>query len=436
MRLTPRALALLLGGALPLAAGAAWPPALVFATAYFAAVLGLLFADAALSPKRRDFELARRCDSKFSLAAENPIQICLSNRSRHSAAVAVRDEFPVSFEADRWQLSGRAAPLSDLVLTYHVKPIRRGDYQFGHLNLRYLGRLGLLERQERYPAAASVKVYPNLMEVRRYELLARRGQLAEIGLRNARILGRGTEFERLRDYQPDDDYRRINWKATARRGRPVTIEYETERSQNVLLLLDTGRQMASPVGPLAKLDYAINTTLMLAYVAARLGDNVGLLAFADRIGAYLPPRRGKGQFLAMIEALYRLPAHLTEPDYDAAFRHLAAHHRKRSLLVLFTDLIDVETSRLLVSHMASLSPHHLPVCVAIADPGVTRLATATPTDSASVYQRAVAENLLAERRRALEELRRRGAIALDVPADHLTAAVINKYLELKARTRL
>lgn len=436
MQLTPRALALLLAGAVPLAVGTAWPPALFFAVAHLAILLGLLFADVALSPKRQHFDVSRRCDNKLSLAADNPIQLRVYHGRRHTVAVALRDEFPVSFQTDHWKLTGMAAPQTELVLTYHLKPLRRGDYQFGDINLRYRSRLGLIVRQERYTAAAPVKVYPNLLEMRRYELLARRGQLAEIGLRNARILGRGTEFERLRDYQPDDDYRRINWKATARRGRPVSIEYETERSQNVFLMLDAGRLMAAPIGPLAKLDYAVNTALMLAYVATRMGDNIGLLAFADRISTFLPPRRGKRQFLAMIEALYRLPAHLTEPDYSLAFRYLAAHSRKRSMVVFFTDLIDPNTSRLLVNHIAALSPHHLPVCISIADPDINRLAAAAPADSSAVYRRAVAEELLAERRRAVEELRRRGTIALDLSAEHLTAATINRYMELKARTRL
>jgi len=417
-------------------AGAIWPSALFYATAYFAVLLGLLLADVQLSPKRQDFEVTRQCDSKLSLGANNAIRLHVYNRSDQAVAVALRDEFPVSFQTDLWQLTGVVAPRSELVLTYHLKPFRRGDYQFRDINLRYRGRLGLTVRQERYPASATVKVYPNLLEIHRYELLARRGQLAEIGLRNTRILGRGTEFERLRDYQQDDDYRRINWKATARRGRPVSIEYETERSQNILLMLDAGRLMASPIGPLAKIDYAVNTSLMLAYVAARMGDNIGLLAFADRISLYLPPRRGKRQFLAMTDALYRLPAYLTEPDYNLAFRYFASHNRKRSLVVLFTDLVDAETSKLLVSHVAGVSPHHLPVCVTIADPGITALAEASPTDSRSVYQRAVAEGLLAERKRALEVLRRRGAIALDLSAEHLTASVINRYLELKARSRL
>lgn len=436
MQLTPRALILLLVGAIPLAASTLWPAALLAAIAYFAVLLGLLFADAAAGPQKSSFQLSRACDSKLSLAADNAVRIHLYNAGGRPAQVTVRDEFPAVFQTDAWQISAEAPAHMETVFTYHVKPLRRGDYRFGDLNLRYKSRYGLLLRQESYPAAATVKVYPNLLEVRRYDLLARRGLLAEIGLRSARILGRGTEFERLRDYQPDDDYRRINWKATARRGRPMSTEYETERSQNIMLLLDAGRLMAAPIGPLAKLDHAVNAALMLAYVAARLGDNVGLLAFTDQPSVFLPPRRGRRQFLAMLEALYRLQAQQTEPDFNLAFRHFGAHSRKRSLVVLFTDLVDAQTSQLLLAHIGALSPHHMVLCVTLADPGIAALARMGPANTRGVYQRAVAEDVLATRRQAIERIRRTGARVLDLPADNLTAQVINQYLELKMRSRI
>src|SRR5262249_42806038 len=151
------------------------------------------------------------------------------------------------------------------------RPPRRGDYQFGNLHLRWNSILGLLRRQATFPAVAPVKVYPNLVDVKKYDLLLRKNRLWELGLRTTRIFGSGTEFERLRDYLPDDEYRRVNWKATARRGKPISVEYETERSQNIMALLDIGRMMRSPVGDVAKLDYAINAVLLLAFVAAQKG---------------------------------------------------------------------------------------------------------------------------------------------------------------------
>jgi uncharacterized protein (DUF58 family) len=197
-----------------------------------------------------------------------------------------------------------------------------------------------------------------------------------------------------------------------------------------------GRMMRSPVGDLAKVDYAINTALMLAYVAGLKGDRIGLLTFADQVGGYLAPRRGKGQFYRMLETLYAVQSQPAAPNYQRAFGYLAAKNKKRSLVVVFTDLGDVDAARELVTTMAQLWPRHLPLCVTISDPALTSVAGAPAHDSAEVYQRAVAEKLLNERQVVLETLARHGVLTLDVPAEKLTVAVINKYLELKAKTML
>ena len=230
------------------------------------------------------------------------------------------------------------------------------------------------------PAAAAsrwpppVKVYPNLLDVRRYEMLARRGRLFELGLKNARRLGTGTEFERLREYMPGDDYRQVAWAATARRGKPIVVEYETERSQPIILLLDAGRLMSAPVGDLAKLDYAINTCLLLAFVATLKGDRVGLLVFADRILGYYPPRRGRAQFLSLLEALYNVQAQPVESDYAQAVEYLTRRHPRRSLDIVFTDLLDRSAGTGLVPYISRLAPRHLPMLVAVGDPAVTQRA--------------------------------------------------------------
>ena len=201
-------------------------------------------------------------------------------------------------------MEGHVAPRGTWEFIYHVRPLRRGDYQFGDLSLRWLGPLGLVIRQANVDAKEPVKVYPNLLDVRRYDLLLRRNRLQEMGLRTTRQFGEGTEFERLREYLPDDEYRRINWKATARRNFPVTTEYQTERSQQVIAVLDAGRMMQSPVADIAKLDYVVNAVLLLTYVATGKGDRVGMLSFADDVMHYLSPRQGRGQFYRMLELLY------------------------------------------------------------------------------------------------------------------------------------
>jgi uncharacterized protein (DUF58 family) len=433
---TPRLLLLFLLPALLLAGAAVLPGLLAVAALAFVAVLVLVGLEVGLLPRAGLLMVRREHEPRLSLGAQNAVTVEVANGGGRPVAFTLRDQPPPDCTASALFLEGVAPPGGATRVRYTLRPLRRGNHAFGDVVLRWPGPLGLLRRQATFPAAASAKVYPNLLEVRKYDLLARRGRLLEAGLRPSRRFGAGTEFESLRDYQPDDDYRRINWKATARRGHPMTAEYETERSQNVLAVLDAGRLMGTDVHGLTKLDHALNTSLLLAYVAALRGDRVGLLGFSDRVLSYLPPRRGRRAFHAMLEALYNLTPEPVEPDFDGAFRFLAARQMRRSLLVLFTDLTDRDVSSGLVLHLARLARHHLAVCVTLADPTVLALAGATPANSEALYERVVASHLLEERAEVLGALRQRGVITLDVPADRLTVAVVNKYLELKSRTRL
>jgi len=437
---TFRLLLFLLLGSL-LVAGVALSPALLWlALAYLAAVGGLVVADYLLTTRPGDIEVERINDTKLSLGAENMITLLLANRGRRPLRFQLRDEYPYQFISDATIIAGEVAPFDIHEVRYHLKPLQRGDYTFGDVNIRYLSALKTFVRQVRYDATAQVKVYPNVLDVRKYDLLARKGLLFEIGLRAARVYGAGTEFERLREYNTDDEFRRINWKATARHGKPIAAEYETERSQYIISVIDTGRLMRPPVGDstgsghsLAKLDYAINTALLLSYVATLKGDHVGLLTFADDVRTYLAPRRGKGQFYRMLEALYNVQFEPVEADYAQALAYLGVKHKRRSLVVVFTDLVTLDAARPLIAHMARLAQRHLPLCVVISDPNITRLADQRPRDSDAVYQRAVAEMLIDERQVVLDTLNRSGVLTLDVPADKLTVSVINKYLELKGR---
>lgn len=430
---TFRLLLLLLLGSL-LVAGVALSPLLLWlALAYLIAVGALVVVDYALTPRPESFEIERINDTKLSLGADNLITLLAANRSSRSLRFSLRDEHPYQFIADATILDGEVKPYEVYEARYHVRPLQRGDYTFGDINVRYQSMLKTFVRQARYPATAQVKVYPNVLDVRKYDLLARKGLLFELGLRAARVFGAGTEFERLREYNTDDEFRRINWKATARRGKPIAVEYETERSQYIVSVIDTGRLMRPPVGDLAKLDYVINTSLLLSYVANLKGDHVGLLTFADDVRTYLAPKRGKGQFYRMLEALYNVQFEPVEADYARALAYLSVKHKRRSLVVVFTDLVTLDAARPLIAHMARLSQRHLPLCVTISDPNITRLAAQPPRDSDAVYQRAVAEMLLDERRIVLDTLHRSGVHTIDVPADKLTVSVINKYLELKGR---
>lgn len=439
MQLTTRGWCLLLLTGLPIALmsqafGWGW-----VALGWLAFGAALLLADWRLTPDASAWTVTRQHDERLSLAADNPIQLLLQlRRGATPLAVWVRDEPPLLFHVAAAQriLQAQVTPRTPQLLTYVVYPPRRGDYHFGDIHLRWASVLGLLRKQATMPAAEAVKVYPNLADVKKYDLLLRQNRLWELGLRNARIFGSGTEFERLRDYLPDDEYRRINWKATARRAKPISVEYETERSQHIMVLLDVGRMMRSPVGDVAKLDYAINAILLLAYVAAQKGDKIGLLAFADRVQLWVEPRSGKQQFHRLLEQLYRLESTAIEPDYAQAFSYFAVKQHKRSLVLVFTDLTGSITTERLIAQMGRIRRQHLPLLVTMRDPTVQRLADQPVADSASLYQRTVAEQLLDERHLTIERLTQQGILTLDVPADQLSIAVVNQYLHLKAQSRI
>ena len=450
MHLSKRLLIFLLPVAIPIALSTLSLGLLFLGGAYVVLLFVVSVIDYITNPVS-NVEVRREMNSKFSLGVENIVTLKIINRSRHPLKMRLKDDFPDEFLFEEVIHDCHIPPRHHVDISYRLTPLRRGLYQFADIHLRCWGILGLIVRQRRVPAAEDVKVYPNLQAVRQYELLVKRGMLHRIGLKNSRQFGEGTEMERLREYLPDDGFRRIDWKATARHQKPIVREFETERSQDVVIMLDTGRLMASPIlldapalssaesteqKAMLKLDYAINTTLMTAYVSTLRGDKVGLIAFADTVHQYLAPKPGKRQFLTMLETIYALPVHSVEPDFETAFKYLATKQRKRALIILFTDILDSDSATGIASYVAQLSKHHLVVCVTLTDSGIVELADQKFTDSKSVYQKAIAERLLQEKHATLEILRRQAVITIDVPAHQLTMAVVNKYLELKAKSKI
>jgi len=394
---------------------------------------------------------------KLSLGAWNPVHLKVVNPTARAQRVMLRDLPPRSFVLDlpatvfRVTLPAQA----EATLSYRVRPPRRGDATFGDLYLRSEGPLGLVRRSFKQAASAQpVRVYPNLRELRRYDLLVRRGLEAQPVGRPVRVAGASTEFERVRDYLPDDEFRRINWKATARRGQPMVNQFEAERSQNLVVMLDAGRSMAALADlPLAgdaddedfdagltptltKLDHALNAALLLAYVASQRGDRVALLAYVDDVRAFVPPQRGRRALLATVAALYNLRAEPIEPDHGRAFDFLGQRNLRRSLVVLFTDLADRESSASLAAHLTRAARQHLVVCVTLGDPNVRRPAQRRPQDGASLYEKMVAQQLLDERAGVLASLAAHGVLTVDTDADKLNPKLIGTYLELKQRGRV
>ncbi|TME73715.1 MAG: DUF58 domain-containing protein [Chloroflexi bacterium] len=423
----------MLVAALPLALGGISDAFLALGALAIAAAALLAIVDHRATPAPARVTVERLADPQLSIGVSNRVTLRVTNPFARPLRLLLADSVPVSFDVDRRRSPLTVAPREKGEIAYAARPHHRGTFSFGDIHLRLRGPLDLIERQGRVAATAPANVYPDLHEIRRYEVTLRRGLAYDAGQRRARMPGSGTVFERLREYLPDDDPRSISWTATARRGKPITVEYETERQQRILILLDAGRMMSSTLAGLTKLDHAVNTALMLSYVAIAKGDEVGLLGFADTVRSYALPRRGRKQFLRLTEELRRLEVTTTEPDYRAAFEFLRARTARRALVVLFTDLVDDEASRALVAAVTRLAGNNLVLCCLLADPQLAEVASKVPSSTAELYERVVAEDVQEARARALAILRRRGVHTIDVPAERLTVATIQRYLELKSR---
>ncbi len=432
---SPRLAAFLFASGALLAASDKWQALLPASLAALSLLVVLVTADWRRLSKVR-LEAARFCDDKLSLGEPNVVRINLRNGGYSRVVGVVRDEHPECSTADGNVLRFDLPPRSEREFTYRVTPWRRGQYQFGDTFVRVQGHLGLLARQIRYSASKAVKAYPSLLDMRRYELALRRDRVLPAGHRTARTRGIGTEFESLREYAPDDEFRAIDWKATARRGKLIVRQYQEERSQNIVVLLDCGRMMGSVVRELTRLDHGINAAVMLAYAASLKGDKVGFMAFDDSILVFIPPKSGKPQVIKLLGAAYDLQDAAGDSDYALAESYLAHRCRRRSMIVILTDIADPESSAPLITQIARISRKHVCVCACLSDPALLDAANKIPESADDVYRAAAAREVVQARKAAAAALAAAGAVVLDVPPARLTPAVVNAYLDTKTRAVL
>ncbi|MGC4113104.1 MAG: DUF58 domain-containing protein [Myxococcales bacterium] len=430
---SPRLALLLSLGLLPAALGIAFPQALWGVAAFDAVLLLLAAVDWARCPKRREVRLARAVEDVVSAGCPNLVRLTVDNLGARPLAGEVADAPPPGCTSTGHRRAFEAPPQGQAALTYSFNPASRGDHRFGDLHVRLTGPWKLATRQYRFRAARTVKAYPDVQALSRDALAMVRPEL-ETGLaRLKRSLGEGRDFESLRAYIPGDDVRIIDWKATAKRSAPIARQYEPERNQTVMLLLDCGRHMVSRDGERTKLDHAVDAALRLARVSLDKGDLVGLCAFGARVHAFLPPRRGRAHLHALVDALYPLQPELVESDYGAAFDLVTNRQKRRSLMVTFTDLLDEDSSRTVLERTLHLRPRHLPLVVAVADGSVLRPARAIPETPEQAYERAAAQSIVRERERAVAKLRDAGALVVNASVNDLSAAAINEYLAIKGR---
>ena len=382
--------------------------------------------------------VVRQPQSKLSIGRDNPVTLTLQG-SGQPATVQIRDGYPLDyFTVSEAFLSAKIAAHETKQLTYTVKPTLRGAYKWGKIQVRQLSPWGLVWMDWKTHETEVVKVYPDLLALR--SLTIRLTLQTSGALKQRRKFGIGTEFAELREYGEGDDPRLIDWKATARRSRPLVRVLEPEQEQTMIIMLDRGRLMTANVESLQRFDWALNSALALALTGIKRGDRVGVAVFDRAIHTWIPPQRGEAHFQRLLETLTPIQPDLTEPDYLTSVNTILSQQSRRALVVVITDLIDTTASSELLVALGRLAPRYLPFCVALRDPEIDRIAHSSPNDNidpvTAAYERSVALDLLAQRQVAFEQLKRKGVLVLDAPVNQISDQLVDRYLQLKMRNQL
>ncbi|MDH4096109.1 MAG: DUF58 domain-containing protein [Betaproteobacteria bacterium] len=424
------ALALLaLAAALLPALGAAWP----YAAAAFAAVV---LADAAAGLRQAVPEVARGVPASLALGVRTEVRLRAVNHGARALRVELNDLHPASFECEGLPQRLALAPGEWRELRYQARPLARGEVDFGQTALRLDSPLGLWQAQRRAGAPGRARVFPNFRALARYTLLATDHRLSQIGVLQVRRRGEGMEFHQLREYRQGDSQRAIDWKATARTAKLIAREYEDERDQRVLLVIDCGRRMGAKDDALSHFDHALNAALLLAHVALRQGDAVGVLAIGTQ-GAprYVAPRKSVAAVNAILERVYDLEPTLAMPDFEQAAREVMARMRRRALVVMLTNLRDEDDETLLPA-LALLRKRHLVVLASLREAILGRALAARVDSFDRAVTHAAAAGYLAQRERAFGRIGAAGALCFDVEPEMLAISLVNRYLELKRQGQL
>ena len=338
MPFSKRFVLLVLFGIVPVCAGWYIDAAFAVSLLYNGLLSVLFITDLFVTSGKKRLEVSRECEEKLSLGAINPIVIRIRNNTRHLLKITFRDDVPEGIKVQNPMVNLIAPPHLDSMVQYNVIPVKRGQFIFGDISARYTGVLGLCTRTVRFPCEHAYKVYPNLRDLRRLSLAAINKSQLIYGFRKTRAYSAGTEFESLREYNRDDDYRKINWMATARENKLIVNNYQPERNQQVFIILDSSRVMNSEINSIKKLDYAVNSAFLLANTAVKKGDSTGLMVFDSTVRRFIKPGKGSSQFQLIAEQLYNIEENLVTADYTGALLYLNGRQNKRSLLCIFTDL--------------------------------------------------------------------------------------------------
>jgi uncharacterized protein (DUF58 family) len=378
--------------------------------------------------------LVRHVPGSLALGVRSEVRLRIANAAGMRIRLELHDHHPASFEAEGLPQRLELARAQWTEVAYQVRPVARGETQFGTAEVRLHSPLGLWLVKRFSGNPSPVRVYPNFRALAKYTLLATDNRLSQIGVLQVRRRGEGMEFHQLREYRQGDAQRAIDWKATSRTSRLISREYEEEKDQRVLLVIDCGRRMASKDDELSHFDHALNAALLLAHVALRQGDAVGMMTMAG-INRYCEPRKSVAAVNAILNRVYDIEPTLAVPDYNLAARDVMRQVRRRSLVIVLTNLRDEDDETLLPA-LKLLRTRHLVVLASLREAIIGR-ALSTRVDS---FDRAVthaaAADYLAARERSFRRIGAAGAVCLDVEPERLAISLVNRYLELKREGRL
>lgn len=401
-----------------------------------AALLAVAIADWALASSPRRLTIERELPGVVALGGDAQLTWRVQNPSTRAVTVSLADELSPSLRADTRRAHLRVPARGRVTAQTGLHPARRGAFDPTEIAVRVDGPFGLVARQAAVRRPGTLRVYPTFRSRDEAEMRIDRARILEVGLRSAQGRGGGTEFETLREYSEDDEFRRMDWSATARSGKPIVRTYRAERNQNVIVLLDNGRLMAGLVEDVARVEHAMDAVMTLTTVATRLGDRAGLIAFDREVRAVVPPGRSAGQLGRVTEAMYQLEPALVESDYRAAFTAALARFRRRALIVVLTELADEVVAETLLPALPMLSRGNLVVIGSVLDPDVVRWARDVPDDGGAAYRKAAAVAALQRRSVAVARLRGLGATVVDASPGSLAPQLADAYLRVKATGRL
>lgn len=424
----------LFGAGVPLAlVGALIPGFESLVLPYNIVLFVALFASWAIARRWDVVSIERRTAPILSVGVTNPVRLHVENLSEAALTLLVRDAPPVDSKATRHEFRTKIGPGKLESLDYLIVPQHRGADSFQGTYVRWVAPLGLAWIEKFFDTTQKAPIYPNVRALNEFDLLKQKGHLSLMGVRRSRVKGIGTEFESLREYN-DDDYRTIDWKSTARLGKLVVRNYEVERNQGVIVCLDAGRHMLGQVAGRRKLDYALDSALMLLHTAEKMGDQVGLLTFSDTVGRYIAPKKGRKQVANILDTIHGMHAEPVQPDYARAFSYLASKWKRRSLVVVFTDTENEDQASELAVALSNLRKRHLVMVVRVSDPRLREVMVEEILSPLNLFRRAAAHWYFRDRKKAEARLSFAGIQGIEAEPQDLSGALVSAYLSVKERS--